>query len=244
MSISGYKHFEREVYEYLKFKFIIISSKIKFSFFDNSAKTLKTFHNCVVHRKSFFVFYLCMSQTIVVVGSAAVGKSALTLRFVRSEFIGVYEPTVEDAYRKHVETPDGEVGVVEIIDTAGTDQFRTMRELYFKNSDGFMLVCSVDQPGSIEELESIYQQIKDVKKEEAISLAVVANKSDIPKADWSIKTEDAAKVAKQWNAKFFIASAKENENVNEAFTALVAQIRNKTKATETKPVKKGLCILL
>ena len=37
---------------------------------------------------------------LVVLGSGGVGKSALTVQFVQGIFIGKYDPTIEDCYRK------------------------------------------------------------------------------------------------------------------------------------------------
>ena len=43
---------------------------------------------------------------LVVVGSGAVGKSALTLQFVQSEFIEEYDPTIEDTFRRQCAIDD------------------------------------------------------------------------------------------------------------------------------------------
>ncbi|KAK6009436.1 Ras family protein, partial [Ostertagia ostertagi] len=69
---------------------------------------------------------------VVVLGSGGVGKSALTVQFVSSTFIEKYDPTIEDFYRKEIEV-DGQPCVLEILDTAGTEQFSSMRDLYIKN---------------------------------------------------------------------------------------------------------------
>ncbi|RCN30705.1 Ras family protein, partial [Ancylostoma caninum] len=74
---------------------------------------------------------------VVVLGSGGVGKSALTVQFVSSTFIEKYDPTIEDFYRKEIEV-DGQPCVLEILDTAGTEQFSSMRDLYIKNGQ----VCS------------------------------------------------------------------------------------------------------
>lgn len=46
------------------------------------------------------------------------GKSALTLQFVKRQFLSTYDPTIEETYRKTMEV-DGLDTVVEIMDTAG-----------------------------------------------------------------------------------------------------------------------------
>lgn len=54
------------------------------------------------------------------------GKSALTVQFVTGSFIEKYDPTIEDFYRKEIEV-DSSPSVLEILDTAGTEQFASMR---------------------------------------------------------------------------------------------------------------------
>lgn len=41
---------------------------------------------------------------LVVLGSGGVGKSALTVQFVQGIFLGKYDPTIEDCYRKVIRT--------------------------------------------------------------------------------------------------------------------------------------------
>ena len=69
---------------------------------------------------------------VVVLGSGGVGKSALTVQFVTGTFAEKYDPTIEDFYRKEIEV-DQVPSILEILDTAGTEQFASMRDLYIKN---------------------------------------------------------------------------------------------------------------
>ncbi|CAG8813240.1 15929_t:CDS:2, partial [Racocetra persica] len=99
---------------------------------------------------------------LVVLGSGGVGKSALTVQFVQSMFIERYDPTIEDSYKKQIEV-DNQICVLEILDTAGTEQFAAMRDLYMKNGQGFILMFSITEQSTINELAELRDQIIKVK---------------------------------------------------------------------------------
>jgi len=96
------------------------------------------------------------SLKIVVLGSGVVGKWALTLRWIEGYYRGNYDPTIQEMYSKALEV-DGQSWMLEIVDTAGTETFTAMRDLYMKNGHGFILVYSilaqqtldVDQKGNV-----------------------------------------------------------------------------------------------
>src|SRR5436305_14344342 len=85
-----------------------------------------------------------------------------TVQFVQSIFVEKYDPTIEDSYRKQVEV-DGTQCMLEILDTAGTEQFTAMRDLYMTNGQGFILVFSMTSALSLEGLEELREQIVGVK---------------------------------------------------------------------------------
>ncbi|KAG9335553.1 hypothetical protein JZ751_004456 [Albula glossodonta] len=99
---------------------------------------------------------------VVVLGSGGVGKSALTVQFVTGTFIEKYDPTIEDFYRKEIEV-DSSPSVLEILDTAGTEQFASMRDLYIKNGQGFILVYSLVNQQSFQDIRPMRDQIIRVK---------------------------------------------------------------------------------
>ncbi len=67
----------------------------------------------------YCAFYREVRYMIVVMGGGGVGKSCLTFRLVHKEFLEVYDPTVEDFYRKANFMVDDEICPIEIMDTAG-----------------------------------------------------------------------------------------------------------------------------
>uniref|UniRef100_A0A8C7P1N9 RAS related protein 1b n=1 Tax=Oncorhynchus mykiss TaxID=8022 RepID=A0A8C7P1N9_ONCMY len=107
---------------------------------------------------------------LVVLGSGGVGKSALTVQFVQGIFVEKYDPTIEDSYRKQVEV-DGQQCMLEILDTAGTEQFTAMRDLYMKNGQGFALVYSITAQSTFNDLQDLREQILRVKDTEDVTFS-------------------------------------------------------------------------
>ncbi|KAH3684682.1 hypothetical protein WICPIJ_004347 [Wickerhamomyces pijperi] len=163
---------------------------------------------------------------LVVVGGGGVGKSALTIQFIQSHFVDEYDPTIEDSYRKQVAI-DNEVALLDILDTAGQEEYSAMREQYMRTGEGFLLVYSVTERESFNELLTFYQQILRVKDTDSVPLLLVGNKSDLDE-ERSISFEEGEKLARQFNCEFLETSAKQGINVDRAFHDLVRNIRKRT----------------
>ncbi|CAH8519363.1 unnamed protein product [Schistosoma guineensis] len=150
---------------------------------------------------------------LVVLGSGGVGKSALTVQFVQGIFVEKYDPTIEDSYRKQIEI-DNRQCMLEILDTAGTEQFTAMRDLYIKNGQGFVLCYSVTSQSSFNDLQGLHEQIQRVKDVSNVPLIIVGNKCDL--ADERVVCrEQGHALSRQLNCSFMETSAKAKINVNE-----------------------------
>lgn len=167
---------------------------------------------------------------VTLLGAGGVGKSALTLRIISGVFTPTYNPTVEDYYR-HDTMVDG-VGpcIVEILDTAGTEQFASMRQLYISNCRAFALVYSIDDRASFEETIELYQQItSSVSNPSEITVVLVGNKCDLEDCR-EVDTSEGIKAAKEMNNCTFIeTSAKDGTRVHEFFATLVLAMSGRVK---------------
>ena len=151
------------------------------------------------------------------------GKSALTVQFVRNVFVSTYDPTIEDTYRK-VLTIDGQQCMVEILDTAGTEQFMALKELYIKNGQGFVLVFSLTHLASVNELGPLREQIVRIK-DAKVPLVLVGNKSDL-RSERQVPREIGTNLSRAWgNVPYYEASARKRVNVDEVFADIVRQCR-------------------
>ncbi|CAI9719654.1 ras-related protein Rap1 [Octopus vulgaris] len=180
---------------------------------------------------------------LVVLGSGGVGKSALTVQFVQGIFVEKYDPTIEDSYRKQVEV-DGQQCMLEILDTAGTEQFTAMRDLYMKNGQGFLLVYSITAQSTFNDLQDLREQILRVKDTNDVPMLLVGNKCDL-EDERVVGKDQGTNLARQFNCGFLETSAKSKINVNEIFYDLVRLINKKNPEKRDKGRKKSSnCVLL
>ncbi|XP_071387037.1 ras-related protein ralB-B-like [Centroberyx affinis] len=168
---------------------------------------------------------------VIMVGSGGVGKSALTLQFMYDEFVEDYEPTKADSYRKKV-VLDGEEVQIDILDTAGQEDYAAIRDNYFRSGEGFLLVFSITEHESFTATSEFREQILRVKEEDGIPLLLVGNKSDLEERR-QVSADEAGGRAGEWGVQYVETSAKTRANVDKVFFDLMREVRKK-KMSESK----------
>jgi len=180
---------------------------------------------------------------IVVLGSGGVGKSALTVQFVQGIFVEKYDPTIEDSYRKPVEV-DNQQYMLEILDTAGKEQFTAMRDLYMKNGQGFVLVYSIIAQSTFNDLPDLREQILRVKDCDSVPMVLVGNKCDLQDQRVITQEQGEALARKFNNCTFLESSAKTKVNYHQIFHDLIRQINRADPGKKEEKKKKSGCALL
>ncbi|XDA80716.1 hypothetical protein R6Z07F_010701 [Ovis aries] len=167
---------------------------------------------------------------MVVLGSSKVGKTAIVSRFLTGRFEDAYTPTIEDFHRKFY-CIRGEIYQLDILDTSGNHPFPAMRRLSILTGDVFILVFSLDNRDSFEEVRRLKRQILDTKsclknktKEDVdVPLVICGNKGDRdfhrqvePREIHQLVGADPRRCA------YFEISAKRNSSLDQMFHALFA----------------------
>ncbi|KAJ3450729.1 ras-like protein rasb [Anaeramoeba flamelloides] len=177
-------------------------------------------------------------RKIVVIGGGGVGKSAMTIRFLQNFFVTDYDPTIEETYRKQI-TVDNKTVLLDVLDTAGQEEYSAMREQYMETGDGFLIVYSMVDNASFEEIPELYQLVLRVKDAESFPCVMCSNKCDL-ESGREVSTNEGKNVAKSCGIPFFETSAKTMKNIENCFHELVRVIRRAEKPQ--KPKKK--CTIL
>jgi small GTP-binding protein len=189
---------------------------------------------------------------IVVFGAGAVGKSALTIQFVQGYFITDYDPTIEDSY-KRVLAVDNENIQLDILDTAGQDDFAPMRTSYMRQGKGFIIVYAIDDRASFEEVEVFHRDLTRTKGTTNVPVVICGNKCDLEDKRVVSKAE-GEELASKLAAQFYETSALANINIENAFKTLVKETRKQSGGGSAAPAaggdgapkkkKKGGCVLV
>ncbi|KAJ3437333.1 ras-like protein rasd [Anaeramoeba flamelloides] len=161
---------------------------------------------------------------LVVMGGGGVGKSALTIQLVQNHFVDEYDPTIEDSYRRQV-VIDEETCLLDILDTAGQEEYSAMRDSYMCSGEGFLIVYAINSRNSFDEASSFREHITRVKDTDDVPMVIAGNKNDLEN-ERQVSQGEGTDLAKSFNCPFIETSAKTRANVEEAFYNLVREVRN------------------
>src|SRR3990167_10723644 len=181
---------------------------------------------------------------LAIIGGEGVGKSALTIQFIQNQFVEDYDPTIEDSYRKQA-TIDGELCMLDILDTAGQEEYAAFRDRYLRSVQGFIIAYAVTSRLAFEEVIPFREQIVKLRDNNNVPMIVVGNKCDLEE-ERQVTNVEGQDLAKSFGCPFFETSAKARINVEEAFYELVREIRkyNNKSGTAVKPKKKKRCLFI
>ncbi|TNM97413.1 hypothetical protein fugu_015569 [Takifugu bimaculatus] len=190
---------------------------------------------------------------MVILGSTKVGKTAIISRFLNERFDDQYTPTIEDFHRK-LFSIRGEIYQLDILDTSGNHPFPAMRRLSILTGDIFILVFSLDNRESFQEVQRLKRQIYETKsclrnktKETAdVPLVICGNKCDRDFYQEVQEEEIKQLVGGDKHCAYFEISAKKNTNVDQMFQTLftMAKLPNEMSPDRHRKVSLQHCELL
>jgi len=166
---------------------------------------------------------------IVMMGDGAVGKTALTIQLCLNHFVEQYDPTIEDSYRKQIDI-NGRAYSIEILDTAGQEEYVALLDQWIRDGEGFVLVYSTTSRDSFESISRYHENIMRVKEveddneeREKVPTVLVGNKIDRFN-EREVSYEEGKAYAQELGCPFVETSAKTAQNVAEAFRKVLLQV--------------------
>jgi len=164
---------------------------------------------------------------LVVLGATGVGKTCLTLRFVRGVFEDDQLPTIGAAYltkslRIRGQDNNSTSYVFEIWDTAGQERYESITPLYYRTAQAAVIAFDVNDKSSFSKAKDWLNRLRKELDNPAMPIALAANKFDAETTE--VDMEEAESFAVENNMKLFRVSAKTGKNVDEMFNWLAQSL--------------------
>lgn len=147
---------------------------------------------------------------------------------------------------------DGQSCMLEVLDTAGQEEYTALRDQWIRDGEGFVLVYSISSRSSFTRITRFHNQIQRVKESSASSpsypgspissvapstpvpIMLVGNKSDRV-TEREVSTQEGHALARELGCEFVEASAKNCINVEKAFYDVVRQLRRQRMQSSIRP---------
>lgn len=155
----------------------------------------------------------------VTIGDSSVGKTSIVGKFIRGTFNANEKNTIGALYDFFKVTRDGQEIEVQVWDTAGQEQYRSLSPVYFRSAAAAMIVFDITNRSSFENVSTWLNEFRNVCSDKAVIL-LLGNKVDL---DISRKVElyEAKDFAEKNDCYYFETSAKTGAGIQEVFDQLV-----------------------
>ena len=166
-----------------------------------------------------------MRIKILSMGPGASGKSCIIKRYCEEKFVAKYIATIGVDYGVKPVTIGGRQVRVNFWDLSGRPEFFDVRNEFYKDTQGALLVFDTSDRSSFEALDGWLAEAKKFgissKGDASTPIIVVGNKIDMKRA---VSEDEANTWAKARNCEYYDASAQSGANIHEVFERLFERI--------------------
>ena len=179
------------------------------------------------------------SVKIVSIGDGFTGKTCLLIKLTQNTFPRDYVPTVFDNYAAQMSIPiKGKQRLfnLNLWDTAGQEEYDTLRPLSYPGTDIFLLFFSIDEPDSFENITAKWVEEVEAHKASCpgAKLFVVGTKTDLrtdegtianlkAKGQHPITYKEGVELAKKIGAQKYVECSAKTENLKEVFIEIIQE---------------------
>jgi Ras and EF-hand domain-containing protein len=158
---------------------------------------------------------------VVFVGDSGVGKSSFIHRFCSNQFRPKFQATIGVDFQVKNIRVDGHVIALQLWDTAGQERFRSITKQYFRKADGVLVMYDVTSEMTFRSVRNWMASVKEGTDDDTV-IVLIANKMDLVDdvTPQVVTDKDGRRLADEFGALFFEASAKSALNVCEAMEAM------------------------
>jgi len=160
----------------------------------------------------------------ILVGDPEVGKSCLTAQFIEGRFCNNSAMTIGvDSGSRYIAVGNKQVKI-DISDTAGQEQFRSITRSFYRGAAGALLVYDISRRDTLDHVTHWLEDMRQTADNPKMTIMLVGNKCDLDRERRQVSYEEGAKFARDHGLAFLETSAKTAQNVEDAFLRTAEKI--------------------
>ena len=161
----------------------------------------------------------------ILVGEVGTGKTNIINAITKQKFESNVDSTNAASFLEKVIKVNDKEYPLAIWDTAGQEKYRSITKIFVKEAKIVIFVYSITDRKSFDGIDYWYDTVKTLLGDKPI-LGLAGNKKDLFLEE-KVKEEEGKEKAKKIGAIFKLASAKENDGIDDLFQSLVEEYINK-----------------
>ena len=179
------------------------------------------------------------SFKIVMLGDSSVGKTCLVGRFLKGSY-NEQAPTIVqnfDAKTLNITQNGEQIQVrLQIWDTAGGEQYRSLSSIYFRDAKAYCLVYDSTNEEGFDAIRYWVDKIEEEAGSEQTCKFLVAAKIDLSEQE-AININDASNFAKEIGADLMQTSAKDGTGVSDLFQKIAEKVYANSLSNEFNQIR-------
>ena len=163
-----------------------------------------------------------LNLKIILIGDSNVGKTTLLLNYVQNDLNEDMNPTVGLENKVKILDIRGFIAKVQIWDTAGQEKFNALTQQFSRNTDGILLIFDLTDSNTFNNIKKWLAEIKTYSAH-SIKILLLGNKADM-RDQIKVNKTMIDNLCKEKRLNYMEVSAKNNENISNAFDTLINSI--------------------
>ncbi|CAG9558373.1 unnamed protein product [Danaus chrysippus] len=179
---------------------------------------------------------------VVLLGEGCVGKTSLLLRYIEDKYNDKHLTTLQATFLNKKLNINGKRINLSIWDTAGQEKFHALGPIYYRNSNGAILVYDITDEDSFGKVKNWVKELRKMLGSDIV-LVIAGNKIDLEQ-DRTVPLEEAESYAVMVGARHFNTSAKMNQGVEELFLELTREMTERFEQNSQADVSRTSRVLV
>lgn len=155
---------------------------------------------------------------VIVVGDSGVGKTSIVGRYT-DKYSEKSKPTIAASFSSRTEIIDNFKITFNIWDTAGTERYRSVNQIFYKQAYICLLVYDITKKDSFESLRSYWHGVVRENSTTGIIFGLAGNKVDLMENE-EVEKNEVENFSQEIHAVFRLTSALNNISIDDLFEAL------------------------